>query len=490
MFTDEHRGKVWEAFGQRDLQAFSRLLQPQHLVGAAARSGLTVGRGPLSVITLTWLSLSAALHASKNFADVLGLTLKLLGDMPGWSKSSLGRQSAKPSKNSKKKGRKRHDPHGSSLGSVSEEAFVQARKHLPLSFWTNLLMVLGEQFEAQRPQAAAWNDFRLLMLDGSQLALPRWKTLADYFGTSNNGKRGRRPQARMVMLALAQTRMPWRYELVPSKEHEQSVAHRLVQGLRANDLVLMDRGFWSYGLFWQIAQQDAFFAIRQRGNIPLKTVKRLGKGDRLVTWQPSRRSGKKALISWEGLPTQITLRVIEYQVPGFRKSAVVTNVLDPQRVSRDSWSRLASRDPQGNILEAGLYHRRWEIETLFHELKVEQGLEGSLRGRSAETIGYEVAGHVLLYFLTRWLMVEAAAKHGQNALRLSFTQAQRELQDIRPAMLASSPQRIAQVLLPRLLERIAGHPIPFRPGRHFPRIGDKYITKKYRKRSKTKAKQT
>lgn len=483
MFTDEHRGKVWEALGQRDLQAFGRLLGCQQLVEAARRTGIVIRHCPLSAVALTWLSISSALHTSKNFADVLVLTIKLLSDLPGWSESSLGRQCAKRGKASRKKGCK-HNPHGKSLGSVSEEAFVQARRSVPISYWANLLMVLGEQFEARHPRQVNWKTFRLLMLDGSQVALPRWRRLADHFGTSKNGKAGRRPQARMLMLALAQARLPWRYELVASKEHEQSVAQRLLAGLRPNDLILMDRGFWNYGLFWQIARQEAYFAIRLRRKIPLKTRKKLGKGDRLVTWKPSKKSSQKGLMSWKGLPRDITLRVIDYQIHGFRKTAVVTNVLDPRRVSRDEWTRLAHRDKRGSILEAGLYHRRWEIETLFRELKVEQGMEGSLRGRSPESIAYEVAGHVLLYLLTRWLMVEAAAEHDCDPLHLSFKQAQRELHDLRPALLASTPQRIAAVLLPRLLARIAQHKIPFRPGRHFPRIGDQYKLGKYKVRAR------
>ncbi len=447
---------------------------------------MAIGGGPLTVVTLAWLSISSALHSSKNFADVLVVTLKLLSDLPGWSQSALGRQAKRKGGRSGKK-RKPHNPRSTSLFSLSEEAFTQARQRLPLSFWAYLLLVLSERFEAQHPEHVNWKDFRLLMMDGSHVALPRWKCLADYFGTTSNGKQTQTPQARMVMLALAQSRLPLRYELTPWNEHEQAIAHRLVRDLRPNDLVLMDRGFWSYALFWQIAQQGAFFAIRLRSNMRFKTVRKLGKGDRLVTWRPancSRKKKEEKLASWEGLPREITLRVIEYQVPGFRKSAVVTNVLDPKRISRDEWTRLATRDEKGVVLEAGLYHRRWEIETLFHELKVRQGMEGSLRGRSAPTIAYEVAGHILLYLLTRWLMVEAAVEHGLNPLQLSFTHAQRELHDLRPALLISTPQQIARVLLPRLLARIAQHQISIRPGRHFPRIGDKYKLGKYRKRSR------
>jgi hypothetical protein len=78
------------------------------------------------------------------------------------------------------------------------------------------------------------------------------------------------------------------------------------------------------------------------------------------------------------------LRVIRYHVAGFRPSAVVTNLLDPKSVSRDDWVRMATADEAGRVLESGLYHRRWEIETLFCELKVRQGMQGSLRSRTAE----------------------------------------------------------------------------------------------------------
>src|SRR6202040_4272443 len=152
------------------------------------------------------------------------------------------------------------------------------------------------------------------------------------------------------------------------------------------------------------------------------------------------------------------LRVIDYKVRGFRTSAVVTSVLDPQVISRDQWIEMATVNDAGEVLEGGLYHRRWEIETSFFELKVTQGMEGNLRGRSPECIQFEVAGHVLLYFLVRWLMVEAAEKHEiSDARRLSFVEACRELEDLRVILVCASPRRIRTVLLPRLLERIASH---------------------------------
>jgi hypothetical protein len=116
-----------------------------------------------------------------------------------------------------------------------------------------------------------------------------------------------------------------------------------------------------------------------------------------------------------------------------------------------------------------LFHRRWEIETSYSELKVAQEMEGPLRSRTPESVVWEIAGHVVLYLLVRWLMVEAAVKHGLDPLRRSFLQALRELKLMRRSLLTSRPQWVSQVLLPRLLDRIAEHQVPSRPGRHYPR---------------------
>ncbi len=59
MFKDEHRVTVWEAIGQRDLQAFSQLFGREHVVEAARRAGVAIGGGPLTVVTLAWLSISS-----------------------------------------------------------------------------------------------------------------------------------------------------------------------------------------------------------------------------------------------------------------------------------------------------------------------------------------------------------------------------------------------------------------------------------------------
>jgi hypothetical protein len=280
----------------------------------------------------------------------------------------------------------------------------------------------------------------------------------------------------MVMLTFPLARMPWRYELCPLSRSEKTCASALLAGLSPGDLVLMDKGFWSYGLFCQVARQRAFFAVRLFKGVRPRTLRRLGPDDRLARWSPAGRKWKKA-----GLPRpSIDLRVIRYRVPGFRPTALVTNLTD-RRITRRRWVGLAAADAAGVTLDDGLYHRRWEIETTFCELKVRQGMERSLRGRTPRTIEYEVAGHVLLYLLVRWLIVEAATKAGMpDPLRVSYLHALHEVRDIAPALLAATPRRAARVLVPRLMARVASHVVPPRPGRHYPRPGDTKVKYKGR----------
>ena len=76
---------------------------------------------------------------------------------------------------------------------------------------------------------------------------------------------------------------------------------------------------------------------------------------------------------------------------------------------------------------------------------------------------------MLLYLLVRWLIVEAAVRHGLDPLRISFRNAWRELAQMWPTLVVSRPEWVQGVLRPRLLERIASHLVPFRPGRTYPR---------------------
>jgi hypothetical protein len=476
MFVDPTRRDVWDKIRHRDFRAFASLLTRQDIERAAIDAGVRLGGGPLCLFVLVWLAIACALHPSRSFASVLGLALKLMRNDPDWEPAAITshRPASRKARARRPEPRSKHDPRGSGDPfQLSASAFTQARAAMPWGFWVALISILARRFEQQHPGMIRFKRFRLLALDGTCLELDHWHELVQRAGTSRNREGAGTPQARLLLLQFPSVRLPVRFALEPYSVGERTAAEPILQALRRDDLVLIDRGFWSYGLFCQIAGAEAHFAIRKMSGVNFKSLESLGGQDRLVRWTPTDRQWKG-----EGLPSSIQVRVIGYQIKGFRPSAVVTSVVDPKEISRDEFVRLATADQVGRVLEAGLCHRRWEIETTLYELKVTQGMDGSFRSRKTKGVAFEVAGHLLLYFLMRCRIVEAAEAAGVPPLRVSYKAAFEDVQDMREVLLRADEGSAQKVLLPRLLEQMGSHVVPFRPGRHYPRPNDTRVKDK------------
>jgi Transposase DDE domain len=467
MFTDKKRAEVQDEIRRRDQVLFAHILTPELFFQAARLSNLPLIRSPLNLINLVWLAVRAARSPELCFADILGLSLTTLQDNESYPTSVLAQLLDAPAEQPQKTSP--HDPRQAPAAPVSEAAFSNARQRMPSEFWVALFFLLAEQFQRLHAAAVRWRRFRLMAIDGTDLLLPDWPALRAHFGTANNGGGTHGAQARMVLLQFPQARLPYAYILEPITVGETSMARQLLQGLRRDDLILLDAGFLCYGLLRQIHRQDASFCLRLRKNINLRVKKQLSKttgaNDVLVEWTPKDSRG-----NWrkEGLPKSITLRLLTYHAAGFKPMRLLTNVLSNEDVPYQQWWGLSVSE-EGEVLFKGVYNLRWEIETTYWELKVQQQLEGSLRSRTPGGICYEVAGHVLYYLLVRWLIVEAAAAAKQSPLRLSFTAALREINEQWQSAVVASEPWLRQTLRPRLLERLGSHVAEERPGRTAPR---------------------
>jgi hypothetical protein len=468
MFRDDTRHEVFQRLREHDLRVFAGLLTFDVLVEAAQRAGVRIWSCPLNCVTLVWLGISAAWRKSESFVTILTGTLKLLQDQEHFGQGELAQDLKKQKRRAKKKKKtSKHNPYGADPSQVTEEAFTKARQRLPIAFWLQVLLLLVERFEAEHDARMRFRRFRLLAMDGTRLTLPNEKALRDCYGRAKNGSGQHTAQAQMVLLQSPLTRLPLAYELQPLRVGEVTLARQLTKSLRTDDLLLLDAGYCSYGLMWDIHNRKAFFCLRLRRGLNLRTVQRFqGPQDRLVRWTPKDSRGQ-----WrrEKLPRSINLRLIEFRVPGYRTMKLLTNVLSPEELSYADFTRLTSNADVAKKLMPGVYHLRWQIETTYEEMKVVQQLDGGFRSKTPAGIAYEVAGHVVLYLLVRWLIVEAAAAHGLDPLRISFQNALRELLLIWPTMSVSSPEWAKKVLWPRLLKRIAAVTVPLRPGRSYPR---------------------
>ncbi|MGE5193862.1 MAG: hypothetical protein ACM3U2_15305, partial [Deltaproteobacteria bacterium] len=86
--------------------------------------------------------------------------------------------------------------------------------------------------------------------------------------------------------------------------------------------------------------------------------------------------------------------------------------------------------------------------------------------------------------LNQWSSFRGPSYGIEDPLRLSFKGALDEFNKMCESLVFVTPKRAQEVLLPRLLERLAGHLVPLRPGRHYPRPKDTYA--RYRRRKNPK----
>jgi len=109
------------------------------------------------------------------------------------------------------------------------------------------------------------------------------------------------------------------------------------------------------------------------------------------------------------------VRVIEYRVtdPGRPQAEhttyrLVTTILDPDAAPADEL--------------AALYAERWEIESVFDELKTHQrGPRVILRSRTPAGVYQEAWGYLCVHYATRALIGAAADTGSHDPDRLSFT---------------------------------------------------------------------
>ena len=131
--------------------------------------------------------------------------------------------------------------------SVSEEAFCQARQKLTLGSWRTLWRELSLRFEKKFDAAMLWKGkWRVLAVDGTDINLPNAPAIVDFFGKPGAvGGNARRPQAKLVALCSVFTGFCFGFKLLTKRFTEHHAIVHLVRRLRRDDLVMLDRGFFS-----------------------------------------------------------------------------------------------------------------------------------------------------------------------------------------------------------------------------------------------------
>ena len=108
-------------------------------------------------------------------------------------------------------------------------------------------------------------------------------------------------------------------------------------------------------------------------------------------------------------------------------------------------------DKAAPLLElAELYHRRWEMESIYDELKTHLvNNRRVLRSRTPELVRQEFFGWVLMHYTVRWLLHQGAARYRIPHEDLSFVghlQLVRQQQPLSGAFSPTAPEKTRAVV--------------------------------------------
>lgn len=243
---------------------------------------------------------------------------------------------------------------------VTKSAFSQARLKLKPEALRTLLQHFASHLR-QSVQVPRWHGLRVLAADGSTVRMPDLGNLREHFGGMNTSCGKFRTLGRFVSLFDVATQVSFDAVLGSYHADERSLVATLLDQVAADDLLLLDRGFPSFGLFNELARRNIPFCARidpTRWN-EAKAFVQSGRHDHIATFTPSRAVADKLRLRGS-IPSALTLRLIRHPLPNGEQLVLVTSVLNPAIAPSEF---------------ADLYQWRWRIEEGYKHLKSRAELE-------------------------------------------------------------------------------------------------------------------
>lgn len=347
---------------------------------------------------------------------------------------------------------------------VSAAAICKARPKVDAAVFRRLHRELLQHLPQGGP-GRLWQGHRTFAVDGSKLNLPR---PLRQLGYAPPGPGAHYPQGLLSCLFQLYAQLPVDFQLhAHGDERRASLEH--LAALRPGDVVVYDRGYYSFGLLAAHCQRGlhAVFRLKSDANAVFAAfIANSERDDEILTLAPSARARQQ-----DPQLRPCRVRLLKYTA-GPTSFALATTLLEPRYRRQDL---------------AALYHGRWSIEELF---KVSKDMlkVAPFHGQSERLVKQEVYAHFTLIALTRVFADEAeqgfrAAPdgHGRPAVLANFRHSlhcvARQLEGLflqQASVLGETVQRI--------LDGVAACRQRRRPGRSYERRS-RQPANKWRKRT-------
>jgi hypothetical protein len=277
---------------------------------------------------------------------------------------------------------------------ATKGGFSQARAKLNAWAFTRLNQIACDTFY-ERSDYYVWYGHRLLAVDGTRLLLPNHKTVKEEFGECSFGPNAdsKRSMALASMLYDVLNQITIDARLAPfkstnsKKSSEQSVLQEHLSRINPDDLLLLDRGYPSLALFFQLKAQKAEFCVRMKGSWwkEVRSFRQSNEKERVVSFKLPTKDEAKLNCYPEFTDREIKCRLVRVELDTGETEILCTSLLDNEKYPHEDFKEL--------------YHFRWNEEEAYKLLKNRIEIE-KFSGKTAKAVKQDFHAKIFLMSLT------------------------------------------------------------------------------------------
>jgi len=261
-------------------------------------------------------------------------------------------------------------------------AFCEARKKLDENIFKTLNSEIIKTYEAA--EKFSWKEHKVFAVDGSNINLPH-KLIAEGYKTPSITSHY--PQGKLSCIYQLKSQVPHDFDLV-SHNDERKVAIEHLKTIEKDDLVVYDRGYFSYVMLHSHLQQKkhAVFRLQQRSYEPIDKFIKSNETDEIVSINPSKWTCKEIKSKNPDIKIiPLKLRLVKYKV------SETTYILGTTLYDNKKYTISELSD---------LYHSRWGIEELYKISKQLIEVE-DFHSQTERGVKQELYAHFVLITLNR-----------------------------------------------------------------------------------------
>lgn len=364
---------------------------------------------------------------------------------------------------------------------VSSSSLCEARQKLSEEIFIELnrAVLLGYKEEVS---VQSWRGHRVFAADGSKIHLPHELVFAGYKAPNRDQYY---PQGLMSILYHLGNGLIYDCLLTSNKSERHCVLHHM-DTLSQGDILILDRGYFSYLLLHQATEKNLHLICRLQSGGMNKAVREFWHSphnDKVIDYYPS--AAVKSEIKKQGYHLtyrKIKVRLVKYQIDN-TIYVCATTLIGEQYPITDFPS---------------LYHGRWGIEELYKISKEFVNVE-DIHSKTERGVKQELYAHVLLINIARIFESEANnqlplspnSPPKDDNIKESYWQdfcgkVQKYKINFKNCLLVISRNIEKLILsfgqeidnwLQKILDNITNIRQKIRPGRHYPRKSRKPYTK-------------